>query len=121
MNLGVNDLVFTHIIACKRLKINAPCPLVYIYPFPVHFNLTISDLISHRMCVFHFNSPFAQKIKTIQMVEKKRERNFLVDESHAVNFDAKTCAEKTFTSSSLNGHHQVIVIVEIFFSLLRVS
>jgi galactose-1-phosphate uridylyltransferase len=47
--------------------------------------------------------------------ESKRERNFLVavDEYPAVNFDAKTCvhvSRETFTSSSLNGHHQVIVI-----------
>lgn len=70
-----NDVVFTHQCnaPCRRLNYIRHCcclrrpPLVYIYPFPVHFNLTILDLIFHSQstplsalcsevfCLFHFN------------------------------------------------------------------
>lgn len=42
INLLANDCSF-HTLLDNELQINVLCPLVYIYPFPVHFNLTISS------------------------------------------------------------------------------
>jgi hypothetical protein len=127
-HLSTRDVVFTH----NKTQINVLCPLVYICPFPVHFNLTIPDLISHLLftLVSHFNFERfrafrwvkVKQLKISSMWEREGRRKeifVVVDGNPAVNFDSKSDRVCVFLlryirqSSSLNGHHQVIVIAEL--------